>query len=122
MFQATYFGIFSISSSDGEHGEKVGIGVTAMLAVAVLLLTVGDIVPRTQQPTPYIRQFLLILPRNAIACSLCGRTFSDTSISSPISPLLLTSYRVTHGVKEGGGNLVEGDYWNIYAASCTKLR
>ncbi len=44
-----------MSSSGGDHDEKVSMGVTAMLAVTVLLLTVGEIVPRTQSPTPLIR-------------------------------------------------------------------
>ena len=47
-------GLFSPSSSTGERSEKVTLGMTTLLAMAILLLMVADQMPTTSTHIPLI--------------------------------------------------------------------
>lgn len=49
-----FFGFFTPSSSSGERNEKITLGLTTLLAMAVILLQVAEQVPRTSISTPMI--------------------------------------------------------------------
>ncbi len=50
----TIVGFFIPHSSSGENTEKVSLGVTALLSLAIILLMVADKMPATSKVTPLI--------------------------------------------------------------------
>ncbi len=56
----SYLGLFSLTSSSGERGEKVSLGMGTILALAVVMLMVQDTMPNTSLSNPMIcKQFSL---------------------------------------------------------------
>ncbi len=46
MAQVSLVGFFSPSSSSGERGERATLGVSAILALSVVMVIVGDFMPK----------------------------------------------------------------------------
>ncbi len=63
----TIVGFFIPQSSTGENTEKVSLGVTALLSLAIILLMVADKMPATSKVTPLMgKQDCLTLSQNCI--------------------------------------------------------
>ena len=50
----TIIGFFTPSSSTGENTEKVSLGVTALLSMAIIMMMVADEIPATSDVMPLI--------------------------------------------------------------------
>jgi uncharacterized membrane protein len=50
----TIVGFFTPYSSDGENTEKVSLGVTALLSLAIILMMVSDKLPATSESMPLL--------------------------------------------------------------------
>lgn len=57
----SFLGLFSLTSSSGERGEKVSLGMGTILAPVVVMLMVDDAMPTTSLTNPMISWYLLIL-------------------------------------------------------------
>lgn len=56
----TMVGFFTPYSSTGENTEKVSLGVTALLSLAIILLMVADKMPATSKVSAFLRLGALI--------------------------------------------------------------
>uniref|UniRef100_A0A1I7U1K4 Neur_chan_LBD domain-containing protein n=1 Tax=Caenorhabditis tropicalis TaxID=1561998 RepID=A0A1I7U1K4_9PELO len=55
----TVIGFFTPHSSTGENTEKVSLGVTALLSLAIILMMVSDKLPATSNSVPLLGQYYI---------------------------------------------------------------
>uniref|UniRef100_F1L7E1 Neuronal acetylcholine receptor subunit alpha-10 n=1 Tax=Ascaris suum TaxID=6253 RepID=F1L7E1_ASCSU len=55
----TVIGFFTPYSSTGENSEKVSLGVTALLSLAIILMMVSDKLPATSNSVPLLGQYYI---------------------------------------------------------------
>ncbi len=56
VIQINIVGLFTLSEATGARSEKVSLGVSSILALSVLLLILGDILPTSSDPTPLLSE------------------------------------------------------------------
>uniref|UniRef100_A0A7E4VAS9 Neur_chan_LBD domain-containing protein n=1 Tax=Panagrellus redivivus TaxID=6233 RepID=A0A7E4VAS9_PANRE len=67
----TVVGFFTPHSSTGENTEKVSLGVTALLSLAIILMMVSDSLPATSNTVPLLGQYYVGLIMIMFAATYC---------------------------------------------------
>ncbi|KAK0410172.1 hypothetical protein QR680_004993 [Steinernema hermaphroditum] len=67
----TVVGFFTPHSSTGENTEKVSLGVTALLSLAIILMMVSDKLPATSNSVPLLGQYYIGLILIMFAATYC---------------------------------------------------
>ncbi|KAL6741917.1 hypothetical protein Aduo_015124 [Ancylostoma duodenale] len=60
IMELSMLGLFSPSSDNGEHNEKVTMGLTSLLSMSVLLLMISENLPKTNEGLPILGFFVLV--------------------------------------------------------------
>uniref|UniRef100_A0AC35GMB4 Uncharacterized protein n=1 Tax=Panagrolaimus sp. PS1159 TaxID=55785 RepID=A0AC35GMB4_9BILA len=67
----TVVGFFTPHSSTGENTEKVSLGVTALLSLAIILMMVSDSLPATSDTVPLLGQYYIGLIMIMFTATYC---------------------------------------------------